>query len=161
MGIFLFDICIIRHCILIFLGQHRSENTSDWQENFEYTVASISSMENRGDPIFLGRYPGTKPDTSIYVVKVNDKYYATYACVVKNGLVHLRCRKYRKEKCKFRLTLRSIYLHDPGLPGYFEPKNFELLPGKHGHICPGYNSEFETASRSRQNVLTADTLVRT
>ena len=85
-------------------------------------------------------------------VKVNDRYYATNPCVVKDRLIQLRCRKYRKEKCKFRLSLRSIYLHDPALPGYFDPKNFDVLPGKHGHICPGYNSELLDVNVSKPAV---------
>ena len=63
--------------------------------------------------------------------------------------MHLRCRKYRKEKCLFRLTLRRVNIvlpNDPVLPGHFDPKKFTVVPGKHSHICQGYNSEVEAVS---------------
>ena len=90
-------------------------------------------------PVFVGLYPGKKPGSKIYVFKIAEKYYSCIADRVSIGSVNLRCRKYRREKCKFRVKLKTVNIHDPENPAYFDASNFSVVPSLYIHTCLGHN----------------------
>jgi hypothetical protein len=121
-----------------FLGLHDDPIVDENSIN-SMNIATTSVKMEQDPPIFIGIFTGPKDDKRIYVFNSDDKFYAANAHRVKTGSVRLRCRKHARDKCKFSVILKTVDIHGPTEPGFYNTNNFTVLPSKHAHTCFGYD----------------------